>query len=117
MERDDFDAKLKAYYSKQKVEDQKNAPSFDEFVPIKRSLPLKLLQPYVKIAATVIILLGIGFLLKKNRPEKETPIGIDKQLSTQILMPKSEYIWNWRSPTESLLTMANQSQKIENNKK
>lgn len=113
MNLEDLDKILWSHYKSKKAQDQSHAPSFEEVYVDEQLRYSRKFRPIMKMAAAAVILIGLAVVLKEFSTEQVRITVQQPTLNTQQLLPTSEYIWNWQSPTQSLLTMAEKTTIIE----
>lgn len=91
--------KIRKYFLRKQSEDLKHLPSFEEL--IEQSAPFRGYLYYLKIAASILLLIALGYWLIS--PEKKDAIATNNISYTNNLITQPEYVWNWQSPTQSLL--------------
>lgn len=115
MKKEDLNRGLKNYYDRQKSIDKKELPPFDAFFDDGKPVPKRKILPLIyRIAATLLLLLGLGLVLKQLNKKEVVP-QTTAALSTDYFLPRSDYIWEWESPTQTLLeTQTNTLQTLKN---
>lgn len=124
---DSIEKKLKALYQKKKQEDEKLTPAFEVFWDnLKSAKPVKRSYFFLKLAASIAIILSalLTYFYSSNQSIKEIPeiskINLDQSLPSQILLDQSvntEYIWEWKAPSDHLLEDVNEFMNNDINKK
>ncbi|MEO1651979.1 MAG: hypothetical protein AAFU64_00390 [Bacteroidota bacterium] len=101
---DELDKQLQAYYRHLRQKDQESTPDFEDFVP---DLPIvrktRSAKPGLglKIAAALLLLASLTWQLWPEPTHK--PTIPDPVLLTNGLAAPPVYLWDWESPTQSLL--------------
>ena len=99
---DELDEKLKNYYELVKSRDAASAPDFNELIVTSSEKNRKRrVSVYLKVAASLALVALIAWFYEWNSPKKETPIPSSS--ITESLMRDPEYLWEWKSPTQSLM--------------
>lgn len=116
---DPLEKKIHELYQQKKREDEKSIPGFDAFRDnLEKLKPVKHSWFFLKVAASVVLVVAVGsyyfFSSRKlaNETVKNYPLNMNQTLPSQSLLDKSlstEYIWNWKSPTDQLLEDATKS--------
>lgn len=121
---DPLEKKIHELYQHKKRVDEKSIPGFGTFLdkPEQEKTVKKHYNFFLKIAASVVLVVAAGsyYFYSSRRPAKETvkiyPLNMNQTLPSQSLLDKSlrtEYIWNWKAPTDQLLEDATKSLKTE----
>lgn len=124
---DSIEQKLKAFYQNKKEEDEKLTPAFEVFWDdLKLAKPIKKPYLFLKIAASIAIVITafLAYFYDSNQRAKETleisKIDLNQPLPSQILLDESlhtQYIWEWKAPSDKLLEDANKFMNTNINKK
>lgn len=124
---DSIEKKIKAFYQNKKEDDEKSTPAFEVFWDdLKLAKPIKKSYLFLKIAASIAIIITafLAYFYDSNQRAKETleisKIDLNQPLPSQILLDESlhtEYIWEWKAPSDKLLEDANKFMNTNINKK
>lgn len=124
---DSIEKKLKAVYQNKKQEDERLAPAFEVFWDnLKLAKPAKRSYFFLKIAASIAIIVTalLAYFYSSNQSAKQIPeiskVNLDQPLPSQILLDASlhtEYIWEWKAPSDKLLEDATKLMNTDINKK
>lgn len=117
---DPFEKKIKSFYLEKKREDEKDTPGFSTLLstPVQAKTT-KWPNFFLKIAASVLVVAGgvlFYFYNSSNHTVttlREIPeINLDQPLPSEALLnqgPGTQYIWQWKAPTDKLLDKVNES--------
>lgn len=124
---DSIEKKLKAFYQNKKQEDENLTPAFEVFWDnLKPAKPARRSYFFLKIAASIAILMTafLAYFYGSNQTAQAIPeiskVNLDQPLPSQILLDASlhtEYIWEWKAPSDKLLEDATKLMNTEINKK
>lgn len=98
---DELDEKLKNYYELIKSQDAESAPDFNELISISAQKKKRKIPVYLKVAAVLVAAILVTWYHRLDAPKNEKMIG--SNMITESLMQEPEYIWDWNSPTQSLM--------------
>ena len=93
--------KIKKHFLRKQSEDLKHLPSFDDLIGPSIHKSSHGYIYYLKIAASFLLLIALGYWILS--PAKKDSIANNNISYTNNLIQQPEYVWNWQSPTQSLL--------------
>ena len=117
---DSFEKKLKDFYMEKKREDEKHTPDFNTLLNTpNRAKTIKQSNFFLKIAASILVVAGGASYYFYNRPNhpattvREIPgTNLAQPFPSEVLLNHgtgTDYIWEWKAPTDKLLDDVNES--------
>lgn len=102
---DELEKKLNTFYAQKKASNSQNLPGFEALLAPKPRRKSLRLAYRLSLIASLGLLLGTGWWYFQSGSPQSVAIKVGGEVpqATQGLMPKPEYLWEWQSPTQSLL--------------